>query len=230
MVQTAIANNIAIWGIDQEAQISFPYNITRAYNNLPPDIKVKNKPLFDSLIKKWYFPKGQLLDSLKELVKNKEDEDRINEIKLSKAIYANYGNNDYTMNTDRVRLMKTHFFNNLAAYQKKYSTPVKVFFKMGSNHLTKGFTLSTHQLDMGNLANELAISQKSSYSNVQFIARYFINNEGKTVDRLLKENDGFSKFFMAYYQKDIWVVIDVRPLRSTLSTKNLYLWWRPRCR
>jgi hypothetical protein len=220
MLQTAVKNNISVWGIDQEFQMVFPQHLTRAYNNLSASIKKANKPLFDSIMVKWYFPKTKLLDSLIKLLTNKEDVDRLTQIKLSKAIYASSGDDSYASNSDRAALMKTNFYTQLAAYQKLNTNLVKIFFKMGDNHLAKGFNLKTHQLDMGNLAYELAINKGSTYSNVQFVPRFYKNKEGQIIDELQNKETEYSIFFLQQYKKDNWVVIDMRPLRKKLAFDN----------
>jgi hypothetical protein len=216
MVQTAIKENISVWGIDQEYQLAFPYHLTRVYNNLSPQTKAVNRGLFDSLMVKWYFPKSLLLDSLKKLVTIKEDKNRLNEIVLSKAIYASSGEDSYTSNQDRAKLMRAHFYSQLAAYRKTTAQAVKIFFKMGSNHLAKGFNLETHLLDMGNLAYEMAAASGSSYTNVQFVPRFHKNKKGEIEDELSDQEGGCSQLFLQQYQQDKWVVIDMRPLRGKL--------------
>ena len=217
MLQTAITQKMAIWGIDQESQMSFPYHLSKVFNDLSPALKVQNKSLLDSLMKKWYFPKEELLDSLSKLSKDKENMTRLEEVKLSEDIYANYGEDKFQMNSDRAKLMKKHFYSYLKTSEKQNSQAQKIFFKMGSNHLAKGFNLETHQLDMGNLAHELAIMKGSSYTNVQFIQRLSKNNKGVVVDEMLQKTSEYSKFFMAHSQKDKWVVIDLKPLRAALK-------------
>jgi hypothetical protein len=216
MLQTAIKKNISVWGIDQEYQLVFPYHLTMAYNNLPPQTKAANKGLFDSIMVQWYFPKSLLLDSLKKLVTIKEDKDRLNEIILSKAIYGSQGEDSYTSNQDRAKVMRVHFYKQLAAYRKTTAQAVKVFFKMGSNHLAKGFNLETHLLDMGNLAYEMAAANGSSYSNVQFVPRFYKNKKGEIKDELSDKESDCSQLFLQQYQQGKWVVIDMRPLRGKL--------------
>lgn len=217
MLQTAITQKMAIWGIDQESQMSFPYHLSKVFNDLSLALKVQNKSLLDSLMKKWYFPKEELLDSLSKLSKDKENMTRLEEVKLSEDIYANYGEDRFQMNSDRAKLMKKHFYSYLKTSEKQNPQALKIFFKMGSNHLAKGFNLETHQLDMGNLAHELAIMKGSSYTNVQFIQRLSKNNKGVVVDEMLQKTSEYSKFFMAHSQKDKWVVIDLKPLRAALK-------------
>jgi hypothetical protein len=217
MLQTAIAQKMAIWGVDQESQMSFPYHLSKVFNDLSPALKAQHKPMFDTLMKKWYFPKEELLDSLAKLTNDSENLERLKEVKLSEDIYANYGDDKFQMNSDRAKLMKKHFYSYLNAYQKQNTRDLKIFFKMGDNHLAKGFNLKTHQLDIGNLAHELAIMKSSNYTNVQFIQRFYKNNKDVVVDEMLQKNSEYSKFFMVHYQKNTWVVIDLKPLRAALK-------------
>ena len=216
MLETALKHSINIWGIDQEQQSAFPYLITEVYNNLKPAVKNVNKPLYDSLMKYWYYPKKKDLDSLIKLVSSKEDVDKILEIKLSREIYGNFGEDLFLCNTQRVALMKTHFYKQLNQYEKNIRNikkPVKMFIKMGDSHLTKGFTLTTQQLDMGNLMNELAISKGSHYSNTQFVCRYY-KSKGKLHDELTDKVTNYSRYFLKMFNKNEWTVVDLRPLKG----------------
>ena len=167
-------------------------------------------------MKYWYYPKKKDLDSLIKLVSSKEDVDKILEIKLSREIYGSFGEDLFLCNTQRVALMKTHFYKQLNEYEKNIRNikkPVKMFIKMGDNHLTKGFTLTTQQLDMGNLMSELAISKGSHYSNTQFVCRYY-KSKGKLHDELTDKVTNYSRYFLKMFNKNEWTVVDLRPLKG----------------
>jgi hypothetical protein len=216
MTQTALSHNIAIWGIDQMGQLCFPTHLTRAYNGLAPALKSKYKPLFDSIMVRWYMPKTKHLDSLLAVVSNAGDKERLAELKVSKQILLAGNSDPYLSNKTRSDLMKTHFYSQLRAFEAGGKQKAKIFFKMGDNHLAKGFNLDTRQLDMGNLAHELCAGRGGSYTNMQFIARFYKNDKDELIDELQNNETSYSRVFLNQYDKNNWVVIDLKPLRNQL--------------
>lgn len=207
MVATAVKHKYAIWGIDQEFQMAFPYCISKAYAAQSVKVRKEYKPVYDSLLAKWWMPDVKLLDSLKKVVVQKNFKQALDDIKISRTIY--YESN----NLMRATLMKKNFYN--------YYNPIapkneKVFFKMGANHLAKGINLMTHLYDIGNAAYELSQRNETGFANVYFINRYYVE-DGKTVDDLESAENEYPREFLKLYDRDKWVVIDIRKMRGRYS-------------
>ncbi|OJW12768.1 hypothetical protein [Mucilaginibacter sp. 44-25] len=191
-----------IWGIDQEFQMSFPYYLSAIYKAQSPKFQELHKPLYDSLQAKWWYPGTMLLDSLSKMIRQKPYKTLIQAIKVSKEIYRN---ND---NQARSALMKANFFKYYDAARKREKT----FFKMGSNHLAKGMNLQTNLYDIGNAVYELAQRNHTGFANVYLMVRYTMEN-GKLVDDLLNDENENPRIFSKFYDKDRWVLIDLRQLK-----------------
>ena len=211
MLITANKNKMKIWGIDQEFQMAFPYCIDKVYTSQTLKIREENKAIYDSLKAKWWSPEDVNLDKLKNNISQKKLQNVLDEIKTSTKIYSSPS---YTMNTLRATLMKKNFYN---YYDNSQSKNEKVFFKMGANHLAKGINLDTRQYDIGNSVFELSQRLKTNYTNVLFIVRYYME-DGKVIDENDSNKPEYSRAFMKLYEKEKWIVVDVRPFRKLLST------------
>ena len=203
-------NKMSIWGIDQEFQMAFPYCIDMVYNSQKLKIRQENKVVYDSLKAKWWSPENSDLEKLKNNIPQQKFKDVLEEIKISTEIYSSPS---YTMNNLRTILMKKNFYN---YYDNTLSKNEKVFFKMGANHIAKGINLQTHQYDIGNSVFELSQRLKTNYTNVLFIVRYYIE-DGKVVDENESNKPEYPKTFMQLYEKDKWIVVDLRPIRKMLK-------------
>ena len=193
-----------IWGIDQEYQMAFPYCLNKVYNAQPLKIKIKYKEVYDSLMAKWWMPKVKLIDSFKNGISQKEFKMVLDDIKISRTIYYE---DDNSM---RANLMKRNFYK---YYDNTKYKNEKVFFKMGANHLAKGINLMTHIYDIGNSAYELSQHNETNFTNVFFINRYYTTEKGKLVDNLESADNEYPVEFLKLYDKEKWVVIDLRPFR-----------------
>ncbi|PZU87848.1 MAG: hypothetical protein DI529_06680 [Chryseobacterium sp.] len=207
MIATAEKYKYNIWGIDQEFQMAFPYCIGKAYSSLKPKIRKEYKAVHDSLLTKWWMPNVKLLDSLKNVTKLINLKQALEDIKISRTIYKN------SDNLMRATLMKKNFYN---YYDNVPSSNKKVFFKMGANHLTKGLNLMTHLYDLGNAAYELAQRNQTGFANVYFINRFYMEN-GEIIDDLQSDENEYPKEFLKLYDKNRWVVLDIRKLRGRFS-------------
>lgn len=205
MLLAAHQFNYSIWGIDQEFQMGFSYGMKKIFNAQHQNIKLKYKTVYDSLQAKWWYPETKLIDSFKYVVKQPKFRTLLDDIKRSKEIYR-YGDNE-----GRATLMKKNFFN----YYNSAKKP-KVFFKMGSNHLAKGMNLQTNLYDIGNAIYELAQRNGSGFANVYLMVRYTIE-KGVLIDDLNTNENENPKVFSQLYDKDKWVVVDIRSLRSRLK-------------
>ena len=200
--------NYSIWGIDQEFQMSFSYCINKVYNAQSKRVKQRYQSLRDSLLAKWWYPNTKLLDSLKNGISQKRLKVALDDIKISKEIYRN-GDNE-----GRAVLMKRNFFN----YYNKANNE-KVFFKLGSNHLAKGINLQTNIYDIGNAIYELAQRNQTKFANVYFMVRY-TTEEGKIIDDLYNDEHENPTVFTKLYDKEKWVLVDIRKLRTSLNYDN----------
>lgn len=210
MLTTANKFGYTIWGIDQEFQTAFPYCLDKVYQAQPKNTKERYKAVYDSLQVKWWNPQANLLDSLKKGIKQPNLKRVLDDIKISKDIYY------YSDNQSRADLMKTNFYNYYDGLKTKNE---KVFFKMGSNHLAKGMNLETNLYDIGNAAYELSQRNKTNFSNVYLMVRYTEEN-GKITDDLEETNNQNPKVFSKLYNKDQWVLVDLRSLRLRMRYDN----------
>lgn len=206
MLTIATKNNYSIWGIDQEFQMAFPYCITQIYNAQSHTVKKRYKGVYDSLLAKWWMPEVKLIDSLKHVTSQKNLRMALDDLKISRTIYYE---SDNLMRAD---LMKRNFYR----YYDQSKKQEKVFFKMGANHLAKGLNLMTDLYDIGNAVFELSQRNNSGFANVYFINRYY-TEKGVVMDDLASEESEYPKEFLQLYDKDKWVVLDIRPLRHKLK-------------
>jgi hypothetical protein len=219
MLSTSNKLNYKIWGVDQEFQMAFPYCIERAYNTQSKDIQKKYKTVVDSLKARWWMPDEDLLDSLKKGISQRNLQAALDDIKVSEVIYSNPS---YKGNNLRATLMKKNFYN---YFDNLKSLNEKVFFKMGANHLAKGINLETHQHDIGNSLFELTQRTGTKFANVFLIPRYS-EEDGKIIDEMDNPNKDYSKELLNLYDKEKWIVLDLRPLRykikydQTLTTET----------
>jgi hypothetical protein len=199
-----------IWGLDQECQATFPYCITAIYNSQPKNFRKDYKPVYDSLIAKWWYPSNELLDSLKNGLTNAKYAYLINDIKIGKNQLED---ND---NVQRAEVMKSNFFS---YYDKARTKDEKVFFKMGANHLAKGMNLMTKLFDIGNAVFELSQRNKTKFANVCIMVRY-TENKGVITDDFLEKENEYPKVFTKLYEKEKWVLVDLKNLRLRMRYDN----------
>lgn len=210
MVTTANHLGYAVWGIDQEFQMSFPYCLEKAYESLPERKQRKMKAVYDSLQSKWWNPDAILLDRLKKEVKQHNLRNMLEDIKISKEIYY------YSDNQKRADLMKTNFYRYYNALKNENE---KIFFKMGSNHLAKGMNLETNIYDIGNAVYELSQKNKTKFSNIYLMVRY-TEEKGVITDDMEETNNQNPKVFSKLYAKDKWFLVDLTSLRLKMRYDN----------
>ena len=210
MLVTANKLNYTIWGIDQEFQMAFPYCIDLIYAAQSTKIKTQFKVVKDSLLAKWWRPKDILLDSLKNGIPQKQFKQALYDIKVSKEIY--YEDDSQV----RATLMKKNFF---AYYDNLKTKNEKVFFKMGNNHLARGMNFETQIYDIGNAVFELSQRNNTNFSNVYFMVRYSMDGE-KVIDDMDGDKHENPKVFSKLYDKERWVLVDVRTLRRRMRNDN----------
>lgn len=112
--------------------------------------------------------------------------------------------------------MKSNFFN---YYDKLTSKNEKIFFKMGNNHLARGMNFETNLYDIGNAVFELSQRNKTNFSNVYLMVRYS-EDKGVVSDDMLEINNQNPKIFSKLYDKEKWVLVDLRTLRLRMRYDN----------
>lgn len=219
MLLSAVHNNIKLWGIDHESQTSFHLYINQAYHNLSKAAQVTCKNAYDSAMKYWYMPDAEDMDALIAASKNKKDIEALQEVKKAANIVSNNSRRKYRYKSlvDRTEVMRQHYYTYLQAFKTTYKKNPKVFFKMGDNHLAKGFNLEKQQLDVGNMVYELAKQEGVNFTNIAFMPRMSLGRDGKIIDALTDPDTEYSTFFLKQYNADKWVVIDLRPLRDFIT-------------
>lgn len=205
----------AIWGIDQEFQMSFSHCMAKVFGVLSKKRKKEYQTVYDSLQAKWWYPDTKLLDSLNKITSKKNLKAVLKDIKISKEIYRN---ND---NEGRAALMKRNFFDYYNSCKNE-----KVFLKLGNNHLAKGLNLQTNIYDIGNAVYELAQRNGTSFANVYLMVRFTTEN-GTVVDDFANPANENPKVFNQLYDKERWVLVDIRKMRTSLRydgslTKDTY--------
>ena len=202
--------NYSIWGLDQEFQVTFPHCITKVYDSQPYKIKQKYKAVYDSLLAHWWWPKKILLDSLQKGITELKYKSLLDDVATGKKIM------DSDDNLLRASIMKNNFYN---YYDKLKSKNEKVFFKMGNNHLARGLNLETKLYDIGNAVFELSQRNKTNFTNVYLMVRYTMEGE-KIVDDIEAKKRENPIVFSKLYDKEKWVLVDVRSLREIMQSDN----------
>ena len=202
--------NYSIWGLDQEFQVTFPHCITKVYDSQPYKIRQKYKAVYDSLIAHWWWPKKILLDSLQKGIAELKYKSLLADVATGKKIM---NDND---NLLRSSIMKNNFYS---YYDKLKSKNEKVFFKMGNNHLARGLNLETKLYDIGNAVFELSQRNKTNFANVYLMVRYTTEGE-KIIDDVEAKRHENPIVFSKLYDKEKWVLVDVRSLREIMQSDN----------
>jgi hypothetical protein len=210
MLQTASRLKYNIWGIDQEFQMTFPYGISKLYDAVPASLKEAYKPVRDSLLARWWMPDGKLIDSIKKVIKSTSLKQLATDINTSKNIYYE---DDAAL---RATLMKNNFYHYFDALK---SNKEKIFFKMGSNHLTRGMNLVTKLYDIGNAIYEITEHNKTGFANVYCMVRY-TTEKGNIIDDFESDKNENPKVFSKMYDKEKWVLVDIKSLRRRVKYDN----------
>ncbi len=137
----------------------------------------------------------------------------VDELRQSWIIYRHYNEKRFFQNNhDRIRLMKRHLAERLAA------APVdaKVLFRFGSAHMGRGLS-PFDQYDLGNMASELAVASGSDSLHVFVFARGSVQPDGSTKSYAQQSPHLAPLLDLA---GEGGVVVDLRPLRPLLSTKQ----------
>ncbi|WP_394748840.1 hypothetical protein [Spongiimicrobium salis] len=163
-----------IWGIDQTFMVQFRMNFdhiskttkSKKLKKKVLELKLKAERAFEQALATKDFNGNYIFQydesthtELLDLAENEQEKEVFRQFWKTKEIYAynNLSKEYYKNNNVRGQLMKENFMRYYREAEKNTATP-KVIFKLGANHAAKGLT-RTNIYDIGNLANELAISR-----------------------------------------------------------------------
>ncbi len=155
----------------------------------------------------------------------------INELEKSVNIYRMwFTRQGYESNCTRAEMMKRYFMKYYSAAKAKGESP-KVMFKFGANHIYRGLN-GLNVFDIGNFISELASQEGTSSFHMYVIGRKGTQNRSNPFSK--SDDDKFAEYDPASYLDKIdfstvlqatpttdWAVIDVRPLRKLLFSKQL---------
>lgn len=134
----------------------------------------------------------------------------------SARVYGHYGAGRYFENNrDRVRLMKRYAVDALAASAEAGRADPRIVFKLGSAHAGRGFS-PYDQLDVGNLAAELAVLRGGGSFHVYVMAGGAVGSDGDRRD-YLKDAPHLAPLIEAMPEGEA-AIFDMRPLRPLLSS------------
>jgi len=163
--------------------------------------------------------------------KDTEAREIVRALQESWQIYQkNFRGEQYVNNLQRSRLLKRNFMSYYDEAHKLEKQP-HVFFKFGAAHIFRGRNY-VNVFDLGNMASELAESQGATSFHILVLAadgtynKYipFIGNEADKTKKLDAQSV-YSyldvKPFVTLAESADWQVIDLRPLRPLLGTKQL---------
>ena len=228
-LETLKNQNWRLFGLDQEFLYGFPMLIDKLYENLSKRQRQTTSELYKSLkdsINQYYkldlSGKEDISVSLKKSVifneflgqANVDNKNAvlINDLNKSIEIYYLYATRQWFENNQlRVSYMKSLFKEQLKNNKIDLSKE-KILFKMGSFHLSKGFS-SLNFYEIGNMVSEVSEFYNKRALHITFSSRYFMEN-GEVKDILESDNPYYQlyKELDKYGSKDEWVIIDLRPI------------------
>lgn len=169
----------------------------------------------------------KLHNKLLALIKTEDEKKIINDLKFTKEIYMyNFQKQFYKNNNERAKLMKHNFLNYYNEAKINEDTP-KVLFKLGANHVGKGFN-NTNVLDISNLVSELAVLNNKTSLHVYAMGVNGTKNLGNPFAPVSVVPFDNSKDLpeelteIVINQKEKYLVIDATQLRlkvNSLSNK-----------
>jgi len=141
----------------------------------------------------------------------------VEELRQSALVYQHYAAGRYYENNhDRIRLMKRHLAEYLAAAGGLERAP-KVLFKLGSAHAGRGYS-PFHQLDVGNAAAELAAARLGDSFHLNVLTVRSVGRDGKEKD--WTEEAPYLARFAGHASGSEWSVFDLRALRPYFAAER----------
>ena len=139
------------------------------------------------------------------------------ELQASARVYQHFQHKRYFANNrDRIRLMKRHLADYIAASGGLESAP-KVLFKFGSAHMGRGYS-PFHQLDVGNAAAELAVARGSESFHLNVLTLRSQADDGSMTD--WSANVPYLQRFAKAMPAGQPAVFDLRPLRGYFAVES----------
>lgn len=162
---------------------------------------------------------------------NAEARDILRALRESAEIYQKNARGEiYANNLQRSQLLKRNFMAYYRAALRTDRQP-RVFFKFGAAHVMRGRNY-VNVYDLGNLVSELAASQGTTSFHLLVLAaggahnKYlpFVGNEADKRRPLIPARVygyGDLQAFVSLAATPGWQVVDLRPLRARISTRDL---------
>jgi len=222
-------NKWEVIGIDQEYFYSYAFLMDQMYENLSKKEQVKHKDLYQNAldsIQYFYSQEEQsdlnvifaieqsetIQECLTKMSACKKNENIVAAFNKSIEIYGLYGRRKWLENNaTRILYMKEQLRLGLAKNNFDISKD-KLFIKMGSYHLSRGFS-PLGLYEVGNTLNELAEYHGNEALTIAFSSRFYME-DGVVKDRLDSENKYFHRYkdLTRIGKEDEWIVIDLRPM------------------
>ncbi|MEM9050492.1 MAG: hypothetical protein AAGC47_00435 [Bacteroidota bacterium] len=229
-LEIAMKNGYDLWGLDQEylggylflleqawlsSRLSEKYRteyevcrkkITEYYASVTEE---ESSEIYNQIINDEY-----IQDFLDELQKSvcRWGFNAVDELRASTEIYHDWKADLLDNLEGRTDLMKGHFIEYYKFANERFP---KVFVKMGGMHTARGMT-GNADYELGNMLHELAAFNGMTDVNVAFATRYFLEENGEIGDNLDFDSEWTENMepILAQGDKELWKIIDLRPLRK----------------
>jgi len=229
-IENASKLGFEFWGLDQEFIFSYEMHLDTLYSLAVNKTEELQKHYLESktLLKSWgkkaaksskfdYNCQLQEDPTLQSFFQQFEGDDlaksRIEALRTSWDIYCK-NESGLNSNQQRADYMKKNF-DNYFGKSVQGKGEAKVFVKLGNVHLTKGKSPFGVD-DMGKYLSEKAEENDSGFLNIRHLARY---RNGK--DLIGKKGWESVTLFMELGKKDVWTLIDLRPILQKLRNGEL---------
>lgn len=215
MLQASRNDGFELWGLDQHYFGGFQFVMDDIYNSYDAKTKLENPTLLQDAGK----PDGDAAFSkLFDLSKNKLAQNIKKEMLESIAIYTDYSAGKYYQNnTARSLLMKTNFYNYYTDYVNTKKVEPKAFFKLGSNHISKGLS-PLGILDLGDFIDQFSEIKNQKSIHIQLCYRFELDKNVMT--DMLNAGD-YPIELLELFKENEWIILDLRPLKAKLYNQQL---------
>ncbi|MDT8340701.1 MAG: hypothetical protein RQ751_04240 [Longimicrobiales bacterium] len=226
LLEVALENGYQVWGLDQEFMGSGRYWLDRLAERAPD---AGARALVDGwrereaealrLFQQTGNTEGALLmaaapadfDALAEAFRGDADALAIiDALRTSAHIYQLWNTQNYENNRERVTYLRANLVAQLHGYQRETGEAARVFLKFGSYHTGRGFS-PVNQLDLGNLAHNLATLRGGRSVNVWTVAVSAQQPDGTLVQ--VGEQSPVVRVLAEHATEGPWTVFDARALR-----------------
>lgn len=227
-----------LFGLDQEYADSHFMLLNRMFANLKSKQKKRLKEKYDKAtvdVKRCYvegyerrqsylmMQDSKIINDFLDLASKKNPKNRAIAAAFRKTntIYGHGATREwYRQNSERIDYMKKNLREGFARTKFDIKKD-KMLLKMGGVHTSKGFS-PLSLFEVGNTLHELATFNGNNSVHIDFLSRFYVDENGKEIDSLADKN-AFryrSKAFLQMAKKDQWTIIDLRPLRKKFLHYN----------